>query len=59
MIKMNKPIPAETPVLSDIGIELNIASLTLVNDKAMNINPSTNTAANANCQEAPIAPQTV
>ena len=59
IINMNKPIPADTPVLSDIGIELNIASRTLVRESKIKMIPSTNTAARANCQDAPIPNTTV
>ncbi len=46
---INKPIPTDTAFFKFIGIELNIASLTLKNDSRMNNIPSIRTAVNANC----------
>ncbi|MPM75404.1 hypothetical protein SDC9_122397 [bioreactor metagenome] len=51
---INKPIPALMAVLTDFGMALAIASLTLNAVSIMNITPSIKTAVNANCQVCPI-----
>ena len=56
---MNNPMPAETARLSGMGMELKMASRTLVRESAMKMRPSTNTAASAICQEYPMPPTTV
>ena len=59
MKAINKPIPLVTPYFSAGGMQLKIASRTLVRDKIIKIIPSTNTAASAICQEYPICATTV
>ena len=56
---MKSPIPTETAILSVAGMELNIASRTLVIESMMNMIPSTNTAVSAISQESPMPIQTV
>ena len=51
---INKPIPPLTANLRLAGIALNIASRTFVNESAIKIRPSTNTANKATCHGIPI-----
>ena len=54
MKAMKRPIPAVTAYFKFIGIASTTASLTLNNDKSINIIPSTKTAVRATSQEIPI-----
>ena len=54
MRAINKPIPTDTDFFKFIGIESNIASLTLKNDSKINSIPSIKTAVRANCHVCPI-----
>ena len=56
---INKPIPTDTAFLRLRGIASKIASRTFVNERIINIIPSTNTANKAICHEYPISPHTV
>ena len=56
---MKSPMPAETPILSVLGIELTTSSRTLVQVSTMKITPSTNTAASATCHGMPMPRTTV
>ena len=59
MKAMNRPIPTETARFKGRGMELKIASRTLVRERIMKMIPSINTAKSATCQEKPIGPHTV
>ena len=48
---MKRPIPTETACFSVIGMELKIASRTLVRESRIKMIPSTKTATRACCQE--------
>ncbi|OPZ34955.1 MAG: hypothetical protein BWY99_02387 [Synergistetes bacterium ADurb.BinA166] len=54
MNAIKRPIPAEIPILSDMGMSLTTLSRSLVRVSSMKRIPSTNTAASATCQEMPI-----
>ena len=56
---INKPIPTETAFLSDSGMESNIASRTLVSERAIKISPSIKTASRATCHGYPYPITTV
>ena len=56
---MKSPMPAETPILSVLGIELTTSSRTLVQVSTMKITPSTKTAASATCHGMPMPRTTV
>ena len=47
---MKKPIPTDTAIFSCFGMELKMASRTLVTDMPMKMRPSMNTAVKATCQ---------
>ncbi len=50
MKQMKRPMPAATAFFRENGMQLKIASLTGVSDRARKTSPSTNTANSANCQ---------
>ncbi len=59
MKAMKRPIPTETACFNVIGMELKIASRTLVRESRMKIIPSANTATRACSQEYPMPRTTV
>ena len=56
---IKRPIPTDTACFRFIGMELKIASRTLVRESRIKMIPSANTAASACCQEYPIPRTTV